>query len=474
MFKIRCDGVVPMMDALSTDNDSASMDSVVPDEDSSNDEYVEVVTKRNAVNKSEKQVKTNKRTKKRNNTKYKKERNEPMYTIIKQTSYFPPESMCKLTGWHLYKIKVANYDYFGFIVPCILGKIPPFTFPRNNVESIVKVEYVEPINYNKYKDQFEKFCRYIFEEDFTDMNTGPEAILKFDIESSPFKLLPCLLTNLGSIDYRQMHLICSKTNRLDQNLQEIDDDDDDVDVQSSSSVVQFHACLPQIISSKRKAVQRMSSKRSNTGTCEYFDKTTIMTATKEDDICYSHEKSTIKDEQSTLQSSHAPLPVSDRDISNHKKSQFAPELPKILDLISQVFYKNKLRELLIDATGSHSTNDLDGMSPVTFTNSLPTILSSPNVLPLTSLSHDLVSENNCGLHPKFDLLFQATTCHLADENSNMENLETLGDSFLKTTSLSVSYQCPVGEDKKLTVERDKHVAMRISVGWLAKKVYTIT
>jgi hypothetical protein len=39
----------------------------------------------------------------------------------------------------------------------------------------------------------EDFCRYVFEYVFEEMNI--ETILKFDIENSTFKLLPCLLTS---------------------------------------------------------------------------------------------------------------------------------------------------------------------------------------------------------------------------------------------------------------------------------------
>jgi len=53
---------------------------------------------------------------------------------------------------------------------------------------------LKAIDFKQYEKQLEAFCRYIFEQVFDDMNTGSESILKFDIESATFKLLPCLLT----------------------------------------------------------------------------------------------------------------------------------------------------------------------------------------------------------------------------------------------------------------------------------------
>jgi len=53
---------------------------------------------------------------------------------------------------------------------------------------------LKSIDYKRYQNKLEEFCRYLFEDVFDDMNIN--TILKFDIEYSTFKLLPCLLTSM--------------------------------------------------------------------------------------------------------------------------------------------------------------------------------------------------------------------------------------------------------------------------------------
>jgi len=57
----------------------------------------------------------------------------------------------------------------------------------------VEVVFLRPIDYEECGPQLECFCKYIFEEVFDGMNTGPNSILKFDLKHSTFQLLPCLL-----------------------------------------------------------------------------------------------------------------------------------------------------------------------------------------------------------------------------------------------------------------------------------------
>jgi hypothetical protein len=59
----------------------------------------------------------------------------------------------------------------------------------------VEISYLKRIDFKQYEDQLKAFCRYLFEDVFDDMITGPESILKFDMEYSTFKLLPCLLNS---------------------------------------------------------------------------------------------------------------------------------------------------------------------------------------------------------------------------------------------------------------------------------------
>jgi hypothetical protein len=98
------------------------------------------------------------------------------------------KSDLSLTSWYLYQIN----NELGFITPCYLMKLPKFYLYGHN--DIIEVIYLKSIDYNQYRNQLEEFCRYLFEYVFDDMNTN--SILKFDIENSIFKLLPCLLTSM--------------------------------------------------------------------------------------------------------------------------------------------------------------------------------------------------------------------------------------------------------------------------------------
>ena len=48
------------------------------------------------------------------------------------------------------------------------------------------------IDCSTYRQELEQFSRYIFEHVFDGMVT--DTILKYDLENSTFKVLPCLLT----------------------------------------------------------------------------------------------------------------------------------------------------------------------------------------------------------------------------------------------------------------------------------------
>ncbi len=80
-------------------------------------------------------------------------------------------------------------------------------------------------------------------------------------------------------------------------------------------------------------------------------------------------------------------------------------------------------------------------------------------MPLVSLNYDLLFANNCEHQPSPDILFQSLTRRSAAENTDMENLEILGDCFLKLAmSLSLYHQYPSAYSGKLTSKKDKQVA----------------
>lgn len=61
-------------------------------------------------------------------------------------------------------------------------------------EFIVEIIYLKTIVLQQHEDQLKAFCRYIFEDVFDHFNAKSDCTLQFDLENSPFQLLPCLLT----------------------------------------------------------------------------------------------------------------------------------------------------------------------------------------------------------------------------------------------------------------------------------------
>lgn len=126
-----------------------------------------------------------------------------IHSIPIKLGTFPAKCDLSSTNWYLYQIN----NQLGFVVPCELIKVNPFLenpfnlimifqLPKFHIygpNEIIKIGYLKRIDYQSYRKQLEDFCRYVFEYVFEEMNI--ETILKFDIENSTFKLLPCLLTS---------------------------------------------------------------------------------------------------------------------------------------------------------------------------------------------------------------------------------------------------------------------------------------
>ena len=103
----------------------------------------------------------------------------------------------------------------------------------------------------------------------------------------------------------------------------------------------------------------------------------------------------------------------------------------------------------------------DRMLVVTFRDCLPQLLSSkdPTALPLASLSYDLLLKDNPQVRLSPHLLFQAVTRRSAAEKTDMENLEILGDCFLKLgMSMALYHQYPKQNAGKLTPKKDVQVS----------------
>ncbi len=75
------------------------------------------------------------------------------------------------------------------------------------------------------------------------------------------------------------------------------------------------------------------------------------------------------------------------------------------------------------------------------------------------LTYDNLASNDSDLEPSSDILFQAITRRSTDEDVDMENLEILGDCFLKlTVSMSLYHRYPLAGAGALTIEKAKQIS----------------
>ncbi|CAF5021702.1 unnamed protein product, partial [Rotaria sp. Silwood1] len=134
------------------------------------------------------------------------------------------------------------------------------------------------------------------------------------------------------------------------------------------------------------------------------------------------------------------------------------KLPSILVRISQLYRIERLRKLFADNIKYYSLLDSDQMPTVTFNDCLRTN-TNPSLLPLIPLIYNNLSLNLSKLQPSPDILFQAITRRSTDEKTDMENLEILGDCFLKlTVSMALYHRHPLASAGALTVEKAKQIS----------------
>ncbi|CAM4788781.1 unnamed protein product [Rotaria magnacalcarata] len=401
--------------------------------------------------------------------------NLPTEIIDKQSSYFFHSDSSESTCWHLYRINISNNDELGFIVPSQLITLPRFNLYGQNGELTVEVIYVKSTDLKQCKTQLQTFCQYIFEEVFNDMNTRLESILKFDIEHSTFKLLPCLLTKSDEIDYQRMAIICNRKNKSLQSEAELCDQELYCLSYSSSKEIYMNVSD---ISQLKQITDRWQFKKpqENIETyADYFEhkipnihiqrnrRMATMKIFHKPRMNYLKNGLLRNEKYSNnlmIQSYYYPIEVLRYAALNQTDLQLIFTLPSILVRISQLHYIEQLRKLLAGHIQSYSLFDVNYMSTVTFQDCLTNILSTvqSTVLPLACLNYNLLG-NKCTHQPCPDLIFQSITRRSANENTDMENLEILGDCFLKLSmSMSLYHQYPFESAGKLTRRKDKQVS----------------
>ncbi|CAF1193375.1 unnamed protein product, partial [Adineta steineri] len=389
----------------------------------------------------------------------------------KQISYFFNEYNHLSTDWYLYRINISNNKDLGFIVPYQLMQLPIFTLYGRDEELRIEIVYLKTINFNRCKDYLGNFCRYIFEQVFDNMNIESESNLEFDIKSSNFKLLPCLLTEFDDIDYERMTSICNRKNESIHHPSELNDDE--LYCISGLSEKQFFINISDQSLLKRVTDQQEHKKSLDTVE-SYFDnfqrrfpdivfRKDFFMATLKDfkkpKINYLKISTTKDDKQSTYKPSYYPVEILRYAPLNQLDFQLISKLQNILARITQLYYIEQFKQLLINNIQPNTVDQIP--INVKFNDCLKKIFSSTesNVLPLIYFDYNVLLKNSCKFQITSDLLFQAITRRSADENTDMENLEILGDCFLKLSmSLSLFHQYPMEGVGKMTSKKDKQVS----------------
>ncbi|UJR36873.1 hypothetical protein I4U23_029586 [Adineta vaga] len=378
------------------------------------------------------------------------------------------------TDWYLYRINISDNDDLGFVIPVQLkSTLPHFTLYGRDKEFIVEIHCVKVIDIQECTDQLETFCQYIFEEVFDAMNIKLESILQFDLQSSTYKLLPCLLTKSDDIDYQRMRTICERNNKSITHPSELNDNE--VYYISYMSDRQFFRSISDQSLLKRSTDKREDRKSDSNDEsyAEYFEQKVPGIRVQENHLAtvkdfrkpridYLKDATRKKDKESISGPSYFVIEVVRYAPLNQEDFELIYKLPSILIRLSQLYYVEQLRQLLSPFRSiSYAMSNDDDKLPITFTDCLETIFSSSSstALPLTCFRYDFLLQKKSRLQPPPELLFQAITRRAADENTDMENLEILGDCFLKLAmSLSLFHQYPTGDAGKLTTEKDWFVS----------------
>ncbi|CAF3207657.1 unnamed protein product [Rotaria sp. Silwood2] len=388
-------------------------------------------------------------------------------TFSKHITKFPLKTDQLSTNWHLYQIN----NELGFVVPYELIKLPRFNLYENNKITIIEVVYLKSINYEQYENKLKDFCQYLFEYVFDDMNTN--TILKFDIENSTFQLLPCLLTKSGDIDFNRMTIICNRKNKFIQNNSELNNTELYYPSHLPEKRFYMHVSDDSLLKQASASWDQKIISEDIKTYADYFEYKVsdlrirrdrylvTMKGVKKARINYLIETSINTDKETTDSESqpvHYPIELLCYAPLNKIDFELIYKLPSILVRISQLYRIERLRKLFADNIKYYSLLDADQMPTVTFNDNLRTN-KNLSLLPLISLIYNNSPSIFSKLQPSPDILFQAITRRSANEKTDMENLEILGDCFLKlTVSMSLYHRYPLASAGALTIEKAKQIS----------------
>ncbi|CAF1053013.1 unnamed protein product [Adineta ricciae] len=395
--------------------------------------------------------------------------NPPKPVIIdKQTSHLFHTYNGVSNPWYLYRINISNNNTLGFVVPCKLKHLSSFVLYGRDSEYIVDSFDLKTVDIHLCRSHLEMFCQYIFEEVFNKMNIQSESVFKFDIESSNFKLLPCLLTESDDIDYDRMASICQRKDKPVLNPSELNEQE--LYYISYISERQYFQYISDRSLLKQPTDPRKfkKSEEKEESYAEYFEKKVFglkinrnfplaaMMDFRKPRINYLNKFDEKRIKESLNGPSHFAIEVLRYAPLNREDYDLIYKLPSVLVRLSQLQHIEQLRCLLTFSSSRIQTISYDAL-PIEFTDYLEKVFppKRPTALPLTCLRYDSLLRENCTKQPSPELLFQAVTRRSADEKTDMENLEILGDCFLKlAVSLSRFHRDPSGDAGDLTVKKD--------------------
>ncbi|CAF1126055.1 unnamed protein product [Adineta steineri] len=399
---------------------------------------------------------------------FEKKNDSTMEKFPKQIASFPPSTTDSSNIWYLYRISIrSEKDKFGFIVPTKLIELANFNlYAASNEILTVDVAYVKTIDYAKHRHELERFCRFLFENVLDEITHSSDSILKFDIEHSSFKCLPCLLKDTDEIDDERMLSICNRLNKPVEDYSQLSDDE--LYTAQHLSQKLFYMKMPNGCSSKRTSDPWEHKKKIETikTYADYFQekvpdvnihRDALMVEVKgisKPRINYLYSSPSDKKNDSTSTSSNQPSVYYPIELLHYAPfniadMQFFHKLPSILVRITQLYYIEQLRTLFATHVKNYSLMDVSLMrTSVSFTDCLKTMNSTSmeclpilpqTILPLIPLTYDSSIAMN---QPMPDILFQAIARRSCGEQVDHENLEILGDCFLKlavSMSLYIKY-----------------------------------
>jgi dsRNA-specific ribonuclease len=348
-------------------------------------------------------------------------------------------------------------------------QLPNF-FLYDRFESFsVEIFYVKSVVRETFDKELEDFSRYIFEKVFEGLVNDS---MKFDVGKSECPFLPCLLTKTNEIDWKRMSTICQRSTRKLIDPSELDENELFLLRHVNPSQLIAADLNPSLI---KFASDRWEFKRKDPTIETYADhfenKVPSIRIRRDFRLCTekvvqktrkfyltpatSKENRQIEIEPKRV--AHYPIELLEFAPLNQRDQTLISIFPSVFTRVVQLFHLTQLEKVFLDDENS-AIFHRDEILSIDFTDGLTLALKN-NVLPLSSFDYRLLFEKRRKFPSTLSFFFQSTTCRSAAEQTDLENLEILGDCFLKLSmSLSLYHQCPRGHSGELTQKKDRKIS----------------